>query len=101
MLQSHKFGGLRALGLYGSINRQGKAKDAPFSLLALYTNFSAVMFHNFLADSQAQAGAPQVTGAGFVNPVKTFKNKGEAVLRNTASSILNSDRNFIILPLCA
>src|SRR5262249_19531450 len=74
-----------------------KSKGASTPLRALHAHATAVSGANRFHDREAKAGPAQLTGPGFIRPIKAFENVRLALLRNTNSAIGDGQDRLVSL----
>ena len=68
--------------------------------LAFNPYYSAMLFHNVLADIQSKSGAGILTATGFLFWAEPLKNSGKPLGIDTCTGVLHTDCDIRALPPC-
>ena len=66
-------------------------KHTSLSEGALHGDIAAVSLGDVFDDGKAQSGTAQVTAAGFVHPIKSFKQPGQVFFGNADTLVPDAD----------
>src|ERR1700761_4643147 len=76
--------------------RKGKEEAAASAYFALDPHAAPVLFDDALADSEAEAGAPEGAGVGGVALLEDFEDHVELFLGDAAALVFDDDTDFVL-----